>query len=50
MYKTELEAIEKELGECDNTKDDELLKELQELEIAERQLDIDLASVEKQEV
>lgn len=32
MYKNELQEIEKELAEAENLKDEEMLKELRELE------------------
>ena len=49
MYKNELQEIEKELAEAENLKDEEMLKELRELEEKERELDKGLEDIAKQE-
>jgi hypothetical protein len=49
MYKEELQKMEEELAELENTEDEDLRKELLALEEQERELDKQLSEVEKQE-
>ena len=49
MYKEELQKMEDELAELENTEDEDLRKELLALEEQERELDKQLSEVEKQE-
>jgi len=49
MYKGELQRIEEELAVNGGRQDDDLLKELEALEAEERELDLALEGLDKQE-